>query len=404
MEKKKLIVNAAMCDARSVTDETLNSYESIEINAASILVSAKSKELLSRYHVTINVSDMMEIDDDTMVNLQNGSYQISKGTIMARPTVLIVNGSLQIEKDSEEALKTFISITVNGSVTYPSGLQNQLPPLKVNGSTTTYPSDAIYLKNKLILDKAFIIKAKKARYFVKNKVVIADNTLDVSALVKKGSSFITRRAIIAEDLLEDAVHLFDDVTDIIVIPTNGYRYVPGGNLSDLIVNKYGSKLYVDGDLIITSDSENALSKLEALRVNGSILLAEKLKDKLLDLDVEYNEIKNIKGNIVSDKGILNINKHTLIGKDDGITILDCGMVKLDADISPSEIEEKLQFIDCGYISCNPEQRGVVELVSDDVGFISDKELGGLEEIGEDEDTSKLYKENTQVINAASYTM
>jgi hypothetical protein len=403
MEKKKLIVNAAVCDTRSVTEEILNSYESIEINAASILVSAKSKELLSRYHVTMNVSDMIEIDEDAGVNVQNGSYEISNGTIMAKPTVLIVNGSLQIEKNSEEALKSFISIIVNGSVTYPSGLQNQLPPLKVNGSTSTYPSDAICLKNKLILDKAFIIKAKKARYFVKNKVVIADETLDISSLVNKGSSFITRRAIIAEALLEDGVHLFEDETDIIVIPA-GYRYVQGGNLNELMINKNGNKLYVDGDLIITSDSRNSLSKLAGIRVNGSILIADKLKDRLLDLDAEYNDIKAIKGNIISDKGIIKISKQTLMGKDDGITILDCGMVKLDIDLNPSEIEEKLQFIDCGYISCSPEQRGVIELVSEDVGFISDKGLGGLEELGEEEDTPNLYQENTQVINSASYTM
>lgn len=403
MEKKKLLVNAAICDTRSVTEETLNSYESIEINAASILVSAKSKELLSRIHVTINVADMFEIADDAEVNIQNGNYQISKDTIMAKPTVLIVNGSLQIEKDSEEALKTFVSIVVNGSITYPSGLQNHLPILKVNGSTSTYPSDAICLKNKLILDKAFIVKAKQAKYYVKNKVIIADDALDMSSLVKRGTSFITKRAIIAEALLEEGVHLFEDETDINVIPTD-YRYVQGGNLSDLMVNKNGNKLYVDGDLIITSDSGNALSKLVGIRVTGSILIADKLEDKLLNLDAEYNDIKKIKGNIIADKGILKISKQTLMDNDDGVTILDCGMVKLDTDIIPSEIKEKLQFIDCGFISCSPAQREVIELVSEDVGIISEKEMGGLEALDKEEDALGLYQENTQVINAASYTM
>ena len=403
MENKKLIVNSAVCDTRLVTEELLNSYESIEINTASMLVSTKSKELLSRYHVSINVSDMIEIGDDAEVNVQNGSFEISKGTIMAKPTVLIVNGSLQIAKDSEEALKTFISIFVNGSITYPSGLQNQLPPLKVNGSTTTYPSDAICLKNKLILDKAFIIKAKEARYYVKNKVVIADEALNLSSLINKGSSFITKRAIISEALLEDGVHLFEDDTDIIIIPS-GYRYVQGGNLNEMMVNKDGSKLYVDGDLIITADSENALDKLTGIRVNGSILLTDKLKDRFLKLDAEYDEIKKIKGNIITDKGILKISRQTLMGLDDGLTIIDCGMVTLDMDITPSEIEEMLQFIDCGAISCTSEQRGAIELVSEDVGYISDKGLGGLEKLGEEEDEPSLYQKNTQVINAATYKM
>lgn len=403
MEKKKLIINSALCDTRSVTEEILNSYESIEINAAIILASGKSKELLSRYHVTVNMSDMIEADEDVEVSVQNGHYVISKGTIMSKPTILMVNGSLQIEKDAEEALKTFVSIHVNGSVTYPSGLQNKLPPIKVNGSTNTYPSDAICLKNKLLMDKAFIIKAKNARYYVKNKVIIADETLDVATLVKKGTSFITDRAIIAEALLEDGVQLFEDSTDILVIP-EGYRYIQGGKLNELMVNQYGNKLYIDGDLIITSDSESALNKLVGIRVKGSILIYDNLINKLLNLDAEYNDIKKIKGNILADKGTLKISKKMLTDSDDGLTIMDCGIVKLDAEIFPSEIEEKLQFIDCGVVSCSTDQRGVIELVSEDVGLISDKGIGGLESLVEDEDSPNLYQKNTQVINAASYKM
>jgi len=286
---------------------------------------------------------------------------------------------------------------------YPSGLQNQLPPLKVNGSSDSYPSDAICLKSKLVLDKAFIIKAKEAKYYVRNKVIIADEALELSTLVKKGTSFITRRALIAEALLEDAVMLFEDETDIKVIP-EGYNYVPGGKLDDLMVSKNGNRLYVDGDLIITSDCENALDKLEGIRVNGSIMIAAKLRDKLQELDAEYNEIVNIKGNIIADKGILSISKQTLLSHNDGVTIIDCGMVKLDKDITPSEIEEKLQFIGCGVVSCHPDQRGVIELVSEDVGHISDKDLGGLELMDDEEDESKLYQKDTQVINAATYTM
>ena len=111
-----------------------------------------------------------------------------------------------------------------------------------------------------------------------------------------------------------------------------------------------------------------------------------------------------KDNVIVDKGMLKISKQTLHGLDGGLTILDCGMVQLDADITPSEIEEKLQFIDCGAISCHPDQRGVIELVSEDVGYISDKGLGGLEELDKEADESSLYQKNTQVINAATYKM
>ena len=35
---KKMIVNCATCDMRSVSEETLKSYEQIAVNAASVLV------------------------------------------------------------------------------------------------------------------------------------------------------------------------------------------------------------------------------------------------------------------------------------------------------------------------------------------------------------------------------
>lgn len=396
MDKKELVINSAFCDTRTATEEVLNLYESIEINAATVLVSKESKELLSRYNISINTAETIEISKDTEVITHNGSFEISKSTKMSKPTILIINGSLEIKKEAADALKNIVSIHVNGYVSYPSDLQNQLPPISVNGTIESYPSDAIRLKNKQIIDKIFILKAKSTKYYAKNKIIIADESLDLSSLITKGTSFITKKAVIAENLLEDAIKLFEDDTDIMIIPS-GYRYIEEETLNDFIINKYGDKIYVDGDLIINSDSENALSKLTGIRVNGSILIVKKLVDRLLNLDVEYKDIKVIKGKIIKDKGNLSINKNTLSGITDGVTISDCGMVKISSDITPEEIEEKLQFFGCGYISCHPDQRGAVELVSEDVGFIND------EDKAESADSS-LYNKNTQVINSASYNL
>ena len=46
------------------------------------------------------MSDMIEADEDVEVSVQNGHYVISKGTIMSKPTILMVNG-FQIEKEEE---------------------------------------------------------------------------------------------------------------------------------------------------------------------------------------------------------------------------------------------------------------------------------------------------------------
>ena len=49
------------------------------------------------------------------------------------------------------------------------------------------------------------------------------------------------------------------------------------------------------------------------------------------------------------------------------------LISNKANITPEDIEDKLQFIDCGCIFCNGEQRGAVELISEDVGLINDSE-------------------------------
>ncbi|NLY18822.1 MAG: hypothetical protein GX045_07715 [Clostridiaceae bacterium] len=403
MEKKKLVVNCAVCDARNVTESTLKSYEKIEINAASVFVSKEAKEIFSLYNVSINAADINEIPQDVEVMVQNGAFELSETTVISRPAVLVVNGSLNIKNGAQNALGKIISILVNGQVSYPSNLQDYLPSIKVNGSTDSYPHDAIRLKNKLIIDNPFIIKAKEsAKYYVKNKVVIPDETLNISKLAGKGVSFITKKAIIAENLLEAALPLFNEDADTVVIPA-GYSYIAGGKLDDVLIRKHGDKLYVDGDFIVTLENSNALEKITSIRVNGAVLIVENLMDKLNAIDAEYENIKTIKGTLIEDKGILSIDKRMLESNEHGITVSDCGVVKLKDDITPEDIEKKLQFTDCGCIFCNEEQKSSVELVSEDVGQIVDNnnESGFLKGIIGGSD---LYNNETQVINAANYTM
>ena len=125
MEKKKLVINAAICDARSVSETTLESYEDININAATVLVSNETKELMARYNVAMNTAEVTEVSKEAEIMVQNGSYEISDSTILSKPVVLIVNGSLNIETRSQEVLDKFTLIQVNGSVSYPSDIKGE---------------------------------------------------------------------------------------------------------------------------------------------------------------------------------------------------------------------------------------------------------------------------------------
>lgn len=403
MEKKKLIINAAVCDARNVSETTLDSYKDISINAAMVLASQESKDLMAKYNVSMNAAEVLEASKDAEIVVQNGSFEITDASLYSKPVILIVNGSLHIKTGSQDVLDKFMLIQVNGSVSYPSDIKDKLPIMKVNGGTDCYPGDAIRLKNKLIMDKTFILRAKSEKYYVKNKVVIADRNLNIASLVEKGSSFITKKAVILEDLLEEALPLFNEEADIKVIP-QGLAYTDSHELDDTLIRKHGDRLYVDGDLTINLDSTAALDKLVEIKVEGTVFTSSNLTQKFLSLNPEYGDLEEIKGYSIGDKAFLTVDRRKLEKNEDGLRVFDCGVVNIKEDISPDEIEEKLEIVDCGVVNCSEEQKSAVEMVSKDVGLISDGQKGKLGLLKDIFGGLGQSDENTKVINAANYTM
>ena len=133
--KKNKMINAATCDARAVTEESLAGYENITINAAILIVNERSKELLNKYPVTMNAATVLEIPDGENVSVQsiNGKGEIgpdSDGT----GVFLMVNGKLVIADGSQEAVKSYYSIMVNGKVLMPKSFEGRFSNIQVRGN------------------------------------------------------------------------------------------------------------------------------------------------------------------------------------------------------------------------------------------------------------------------------
>ena len=112
---KKKVINTAVCDSREVTEESLAGFESIAINAGVLIVGERSKELLNRYPVTMNVANVLELPDgqNIVVKTVNGKGEIgpeADGT----GAFLLVNGKLIIADGSQDAVKSYCRIVVNG--------------------------------------------------------------------------------------------------------------------------------------------------------------------------------------------------------------------------------------------------------------------------------------------------
>ena len=115
-EPKTMVINCALCDATQTREEVLQAYDQIVINAATVLVSEESTQLLHRYNVNLNAAAVYTVPAGCRPQVQNGRYTISGDRVPKHPTALMVNGALTIQPGSEKALQGYAAILVNLSL------------------------------------------------------------------------------------------------------------------------------------------------------------------------------------------------------------------------------------------------------------------------------------------------
>ena len=374
---KKFVVNAGICDMRNVTEETLTAHEETVVNAATVLVSPRAKELIQKHPVTLNCGETIEMEGNVKISTVNGSAEINSTDTPEDHIFLIVNGSLQIGPNTEEVLKHYAGITVNGAVLCPKSLSGKLGALKVNGSTDFYPDGAVVMKRAQVIDKLFVLRAKPVLYWSRRRMILVDPQLDGKALAQKGVKFSAREAIIAESLVESTVDLFTPETDIQIGPDGTAVVRDDLTLNPAAFRRYGGKLYVLGDLTLEKDSGEILPKLEYLHVAGDVSLPASLEEAFAAVEAEYKELHVIRGKRICDVPVLKLSRWMLEREPEGLTVADCAMVTLGKDIPPELIAEKLVLQDCATVKCTPEQEGAVTLIAQDVAQIDsgDKEKG-----------------------------
>lgn len=380
---KKLMINCSSCDTRKVREETLAAYESIVINAAVVFTNSESRLLLDKYHVTMNCAQVLDVEGDVQVSTINGKGQIKCTDVPAKSVFLVVNGALEIGPGTEKVLEKYVGILVNGSILYPESLSGSLGMMTANGSATCYPDGAVVLKNSAVIDRTFALRAKNSLYWAKKRLIMVDSLLDPGALAAKGAFFSGREAIVAASKAEGMVPLIDEKTDIILVPDGTAVILDDVSLGDVTVRKYGTKLYIAGDLTVDGDSGAALEMLEYLNVRGDVKVIPELRELLLEKAVEIGgEVlapRHLAGRVISDKISAKVSAWLLDQEPDGIHVEDCAAVKLDKDLSREQILERLTISDCAVVYCTPEQEDAVTAVCEDVAQIrtGDKEDGGL---------------------------
>ena len=422
MGKKNLKINAAICDMRGASEESLSAYDKINVNASAVLVSETSNKLLQRHGVEIAAANVIELPDDVDAELQmiNGKHTLGEGPDDGKKRLLMVNGVLMILPGAGETLKNMAAIIINGKAYCPKSLTAALSGATVNGVVQYYPDEAVVLTGGRVIDRVFALRAKDSLYWTDGSFIFTDEKLNAEMLVSKNARFDCARAVIADGYLETLIGQISETADVVIVP-DGTRYVEGEQtLTDALLRRYGTKLHVDGDLTLNADSAGALEKLEYLYVNGDVSIPQSLADAFCRLDAVYNELKIVKiaggGLEICDRLIVNITAEMLKRCPDGLLVSDCAKVVLAEDAEPDMIQERLRIDDVAKVVCTPEQRIAVELVCGDVSLISDGgAAAGRDDYGSEYD--EYYSDydydhesgagrggNTVEINAASYKM
>ena len=370
-DKKKLVINCDICDARAMDENAYAKYEQIIINADMLLVTERTRALFAALPITCNVDETIDIPEGEMINTVsiNGDYEVGPNTRVSKNTILNVNGNVHILPGAGENIKNFLKISVNGDIKCPKSLEDFMDQASVNGSVQIYPDDCVILDSRFVMDKYFPFRAKEnGRYYAEEKVILGN--VDLMPLVEKNVLFITPMVVAEEAQLMKAVSLFEESAEFVEVP-EGCTVVEGDidlNLASL--KQFGVRLFVDGNLTLMDDQIEPLEKLEKLVVKGTIFASKKAAELLNTMDAIFEEIKIEKGRKIVNKIKVTLDETMFLYSPDGIMVANAASVKIAEQVSPADILEKLELANCASVKCSEEQRSAVELVSSNVASIS----------------------------------
>ncbi|MGN0400742.1 MAG: hypothetical protein ACI4HQ_00610 [Acetatifactor sp.] len=404
--KKNYLLNCDVCDTRMIKEEDYSGYEKMIINADVVVVSASSKSVLNRLPVTINQDCTIEVQDGLDVDLKtiNGSYEITGTTAVQEHTLLIVNGALTIHPGTEDALEKYEKIHVNGSVRCPKSLEGYLTKLSTNGSVSIYPDDCDILDSTFIVDKYFPMRAKEGKkYYVENKVIVQDKSVDLEKLVQKNVQFITNQLIVPEEMVESCVELFDEQVDFVVIPAGMKLHFGDAVLNEQLPEKEGSNIYVYGKLNVPEDIdvEAVADSITKLVVRGNVVLKKEQEESFKRLNVEYGQLEfKWEGRIIENKISVKVDKTLLESSPNKVLVRNVATVKIASDVTPELILDRLMIENCAKVFCDEDQESAIAAIAQNVAKIG--ESGGEELPGMMEGIHDLL--STKMINADSYVM
>lgn len=369
---KKLIVNTAVCDLRRVQEETLDAYDSIRINAAVLIQNDRSRLLMAGRPVELNCATTLSCEDDVHISIINGKTTLTGRNTPNGKQYLVINGKLTVTPDAGDALRQYMGMTVNGKVYCPESLATVVAGLStINGKLCAYPGDAVVLSGSNHIDRTFLLRAQPRLYWCDRTLIATDPRLDGEALADTGARFDAPKAVLSEALAESLAPLFTPDTELVVLPDKACLVEDDLTLTPAALRRYGSCIYVLGDVTVSDECAGALEELEALVASGTITLPEALAEEFYDIpQFEAGSIRVLRGHLLQGLPRLQVDKDLLERFPEGVACVDCVKVLLSPELEPDTIAKKLTLCDCVEVSCTRLQQNAVNAVAQDVVHIA----------------------------------
>ena len=227
------------------------------------------------------------------------------------------------------------------------------------------------------LDRAFLLRAQERLYWNERLFVAVDPKLDAAALAAKGCRFAAPKAVLAESLAETLAPLFTEDTELVILPDGTAVVDDDLDLTAAALRRYGTKLYVLGDVTISADCIAALGKLEFFHASGTVTLPQEAEETFCAIaDLAYDELRVLSGHLFSGLPKLTLTPDLLAQYPEGIACVDCAMVRLDPALLPDEIAKHCQFDGCALVQCTEVQQNAVAAVSRNVAQIHASQKDG----------------------------
>ncbi len=340
MNEKKIAINSGLTLIFNETLGELSGFSGGMLNTGDLIASTKSYQKLIEKDFIINAGDTTILDIKGEVLLFNNSQQflLAKEEEIKGKYLIVKEGLVLPPTYSLKTLFSIEGMYVVGTFYYPSNLAvSSIPGLRAE-KMKEYPEESVFIK-----EKVFSLSKDKLESLYQEKTCFITGTLQMiddslkEAANENHIQWIAEKMIIKEEYLQ----IFKNIqaNEKIVVPKD-HAYIKDLVLSSTTYPLYGSKLYIENNLLLQPKGVKELEKFDSIIVDktASITLTGLERFKKIG---KANNITPFQGNLHKVNGALTYSSQSLkslkeTGKE--VTLMVNGSLQFEEDVQIEDLE------------------------------------------------------------------